>query len=172
MLFRSMRKYPFPIFEDLRMSHIPESVVWSPMTMNYPVLYVNECWRVYQQETLSESLQLDNSQLDKLDSANSQLPIEGSGQLTKQKLTVTNPVGSLLLNQTLLNVDIQYFKSSPLTFFKAAINYNRARWHVRDRISSAMRVQIRSQLSTGLGQLMCGLMLPVSYWLYRRDLST
>ena len=162
-----MRKYPFPIFADLRMSHIPESVVWSPMTMNYPVLYVNECWRVYQQET-----PLDNRQLDKLHLVSAQPPIEGSGQLTKQKLTVTNPVGSLLLNQTLLNVDIQYFKSSPLTFIKAAINYNRARWHVRDRISSATRVQLRSHLSTGLGQLMCGLMLPISYWLYRRDLST
>lgn len=167
-----MRKYPFPIFADLRMSHIPESVVWSPMTMNYPVLYVNECWRVYRQEIPSDHLQLGKLQSDKLYPVNAQPPIEGSGQLTKQKLTVTNPVGSLLLNQTLLNVDIQYFKSSPLTFFKAAINYNRARWHVRDRISPATRVQIRSQLSTSLGQLMCGLMLPISYWLYRRDLST
>ena len=167
-----MRKYPFPIFADLRISHIPESVVWSPMTMHYPVLYVNECWRIYQQEIPSDSRQLDNHQTDRLHSVSAQPPIEGSGQLTKQKLTVTNPVGSLLLNQTLLNVDIQYFKSSPLTFFKAAINYNRSRWHVRDRISSATRVQIRSQLSTSLGQLMCGLMLPISYWLYRRDLST
>ena len=167
-----MRKYPFPTFADLRMSHIPESVVWSPMTMHYPVLYVNECWRIYQQENPSNSLQLDNHQLNKIHSVSAQPPIEGSGQLTKQKLTVTNPVGSLLLNQTLLNVDIQYFKSSPLTFFKAAINYNRARWHVRDRISSATRVQIRSQLSTGLGHLMCGLMLPISYWFYRRDLGT
>ena len=162
-----MRQYPFPVFADLRMSHIPESVVWSPMTVRYPVLYVNECWRVYQQEPHPEKIQADQ-----LHSSAVQPPVEGSGQLTKQKLTVTNPVGSLLLNQTLLNVDIQYFKSSPLTFIKAAINYNRARWHVRDRISSATRVQLRSHLSTGLGQLMCGLMLPISYWLYRRDLST
>ena len=171
-----MRKYPFPVFNDLRMSHIPESVVWSPMTMRYPVLYVNECWRVYQQEIPPEKLhldqlQLDQLQLDKLQSSDVQPTIEGSRQLTKQNLTVTNPVGSLLLNQTLLNVDIQYFKSSPLTFFKAAINYNRARWHVRDRISSATRVQLRSQLTTVLGQFMCGLMLPISYWLYRHDLN-
>ncbi len=158
-----MRKYPFPVFADLRMSHIPESVVWSPMTIRYPVLYVNECWRVYQQEIPLDKFLLDKLQPRDIQASDIRPTIEGSGQLTKQKLTVTNPVGSLLLNQTLLNVDIQYFKSSPLTFVKAAINYNRARWHVRDRISSATRVQLRSQLTTGLGQLICGLMLPISY---------
>ena len=73
------------------MSNYPE--------MRYPVLYVNECWRVYQQEIPPDKLQLDKLQLNDV-----QPTIEGSGQLTKQKLTVRNPVESLLLNQTLLNI--------------------------------------------------------------------
>ncbi len=146
-----LRNYPFPAFPESKMTHVPEAVVWSPMTVAYPVLYVNECLRIYYQDPTPHTV--------------------GSEHLTKRKLAIVNPVGLLLMSQTSLNVEMGYFKSSPLTFIKAAINWNRARFHVRDRISAAIRTQLRSRISSRLGQLLCLLTLPVGYALYRRDLT-
>lgn len=158
-----LRKYPFPSFPDFKMAHVPESVVWSPMTVTYPVIYVNECLRIYYQDSAPKTAD--------------------SEHLTRQKLAIVNPVGLLLLSQTILNVEIPYFRTAPFTFIKAAINWNRSRFHVRDRSTSATRDQLRSpsqspsqslvqsRISTRLGKVLCGLMLPAGYVLYRRDLS-
>ncbi len=167
-----MRRYPFPRFEGMAMPHIPESVVWSPMTLDYPAWYVNESWRLYYQDYPASS------------SAPGRPP-DGAQQLTKRKLAIANPIGLALMSQTTLTYELQHFWRSPVTFLKAGLNDQRAQWHLRDRLSPEQYAQVQRQMQRQmqhalgerrfskrrvlLKQLILWSLSPLGYALYQRD---
>jgi glycosyltransferase involved in cell wall biosynthesis len=151
-----MRQYPFPEWENSRLPYLPESIVWSPMTVDYPAYYVNECWRVYHQEPEAKAIVSQPS---------------GAGQVTRRNLATQYPLASLLMNQTMLNVDIRQIRFSALTFLKAGMNYNRALWHVHNQLSFEQWREIQASVNTWIGKLLCWVMQPISYLMYRRDLT-
>jgi hypothetical protein len=161
-----MRQYPFPEWETVKLPYLPESMVWSPMTVAYPAYYVNECWRIYHQETSSSEISTQTS-------TQTIVPPQptGAGQVTRRNLAIQYPLASLLMNQTILNVDIRQFYAAPLTFLKAGMNYNRALRHVRDQLSFEQWCEVRSSVSTWLGRFLCLVTQPISYFMYRRDLQ-
>jgi glycosyltransferase involved in cell wall biosynthesis len=100
-----MKQFLFP--EDLegKARFVPEAIVWSRMTKQYPARYVNECLRIF----------YDDPNADRETTRNFS----------------SKAVGIKLLAKSILEVDIDYFWYEPLTFLKAAANYSRSSFHLR-----------------------------------------
>ena len=103
-----MREYPFPV-PPVRLSHIPEGIVWSRIGREYKTRYVNEPLRHYFATDASLSRNRDHTQ---------------------------NAYPGMLYSRVVLNEHLDYFRYAPLDFIRSAANYVRWSLHVR---GSALR---------------------------------
>ena len=122
-----MRQFLFPENTNRKVPFVPETVIWSSMTRQYPARYVNEALRIFY--------------------AN-----HGSDQVTKMRFT-RNPLGAQLWAKSILEIDIDYFWYSPLPFLKAAANYSRSSLHLRENFWKQL-VRLKSNLGRVLCVLM------------------
>ena len=149
-----LREFLFPDFETIRMTHIPESIVWIPMTQKYPVLYVNEWLRIYHHDPETD-------------------------QLSEANLMINNSIGIWLMNQTMLKLELDYL--APLSWIKLVINSHRAKFHIHRHQSENLKltnVQTKSEIKRelhfyesprNLSWLLKLLFLPLGYILYQAD---
>jgi glycosyltransferase involved in cell wall biosynthesis len=137
-----MRQFKFP--EDLALpqplTHLPESIVWAPMTAHYPARYVNEGLRVYHSDASAD-------------------------RLSNVNFLRHNPIGLSLVAQTGLDVEIDYFWFHPLAFLRLAANYSRCHCHLGTPLG-----QQHGRIQTLRGRILWGVMLPigVAAWLTDR----
>jgi glycosyltransferase involved in cell wall biosynthesis len=100
-----MKQFLFPENLGGGASSLPESIIWTKMTKQYPARYVNECLRIF----------YDNRQAER----------------ETTKAFSSKVTGMRIWTQSILEDDIDYFRFAPLTFLKAAANYSRASFHLR-----------------------------------------
>jgi glycosyltransferase involved in cell wall biosynthesis len=137
-----MRQFKFP--EDLALpqplTHLPESIVWAPMTAHYPARYINEGLRIYHSDASA----------DRPSDAN---------------FLRHHPIGLSLVAQTGLDVEIDYFWFHPLAFLKLAANYSRCHCHLGTPL-----IEQYGRIHSLRGRLLWGIMLPigVAAWLTDR----
>lgn len=129
-------EYPFPV-PPVRLSHIPEGIVWSRIGRKYKTRYVNEPLRQYYDSEESLSKSRDFSQ---------------------------NAYRRMFYSQVVLNEHLDYFIYAPLSFIRSAANY--VRWSLHLRKSTLRSVGMLQNVGA---RIMCVLLLPVSYILFRRD---
>jgi glycosyltransferase involved in cell wall biosynthesis len=108
-----LRKFPFPSVND---THVPESVVWSMIAGSYKTRYVNEVLHIY------------------WDSED-----DNAGQITKIKDPYRNAVGFAYWHGSVLNNEVAWLWTDPLSFLRSAIQYIRFSSHAGRTISKQHR---------------------------------
>lgn len=115
-----LREFPFPDVQGRRLE-MPESIVWTRLTRQYPARYVNDALRIYY--------------------------TNGADQITRARWAEKDTRGFFLSNQTTLNYDLDYFWYAPRTFIKAAANCSRAGLHcgypLRQQVNSLTSISAR-----------------------------
>jgi len=130
-----LMKFPFP--ESTETTHVPESNVWGQIARHYQTVYINEVLRVYHSS-------------------------EGADQLTKRSPAEASKA-MLLQHSHALNEELDFFRSSPLSFIRSAIHYTRSSLHQERSLAMQCR---------GLrpfARVLWGLGLPAGWYVYRRD---
>ena len=92
-----MRQFPFPV-PPMRLSHIPEGIVWSRIARKYKTRYVNDPLRLYYDTEASLSSNRDYSQIS---------------------------YRRVYYSRIILDEHLDYFFLAPLKFFRVAANYVR-----------------------------------------------
>ena len=92
-----MQQYPFPV-PTVRLSHVPEGIVWSRIARKYKTRYVNEPLRLYYDTEASVSRNGDSGQ---------------------------NAYRRMLYGRVILNEHLDYFPLAPLKFCRSAANFVR-----------------------------------------------
>jgi glycosyltransferase involved in cell wall biosynthesis len=135
-----MRQFKFPEALAFPQTHLPESIVWAPMTAHYPARYVNEGLRIYH--------------------------VDGEAdRLSQSNFVRTHPIGLSLVAQTGLDVEIDYFWFHPLAFLKLAANYSRSHCHLGTPFGAQY-----GRIQSLRGRVLWGVMLPIGIaaWLTDR----
>ena len=130
-----LMNFPFP--ESPETSHVPESIIWGQIARQYMTLYINEPLRIYHSS-------------------------QGANQLTKRSAAESSK--AMLLQHThALNAELDFFRSSPLSFIRSAVHYTRSSLHQKHSLAA----QFRGLQS--FARLLWALSLPVGWYVYRRD---
>ena len=101
-----MREYPFPE-PPVRISHIPEGVVWSRIGKRYKTRYINEpLLRVFDTE----------------------------GSLSRSRYFSKNAYQLMFYSRVILNEHLAFFRYAPLHIIRAAVNYIRFSRHLSETV--------------------------------------
>ena len=101
-----MLEFPFPV-PPVRLSYVPEGIVWSRIARKYKTRYVNEPLRGYFDTEISLSRSQDFKQ---------------------------NAYRRMFYRRVVLNEHLDFFRYAPLDFIRAAANYVRWSLHLRESI--------------------------------------
>lgn len=129
-----LRQYPFP---DQFKFYVPEGIVWKRIARRYKTRFVNEILRIYYDDQ----------------------PSLMRGQKFEQ-----GACGGRLEHLTVLNDEIDYFRYSPVDFYRSAVHYVRFSCHR----GVGIRQQIVDVRSTP-GRLLFTAALPVGFGVHARD---
>ena len=97
-----MREHPLPEIPGY-LGYIPEAIIWREIGRSYLTRFANESLRIYWQDQAV---------------SNAGAPIQARA------------AGGLLEAQALLNYDMRWFRSDPLTFLRKGAKYARCAFHV------------------------------------------
>jgi len=101
-----LREFPFPV-PPVRLSHIPEGVVWSRIGKKYQTRHINESlYRVYETE----------------------------GSLTRIRDLSQHAFQIVFYRRVVLNEHLDYFCYAPLDFVRAGANYLRWSLHLSESV--------------------------------------
>jgi glycosyltransferase involved in cell wall biosynthesis len=125
-------------YEQMKGSHVPESVFWNQIAVKYQTRFVNEALRIYQDDQESIMRNVDN-------------PSKSALGLHLQYLNV-------------LNQEMAWFRFDPLQLIRSAIHYSRFSFHLGNNIDQQI-----GDLQTFSGKVLCSLVLPLGYLVYRKD---
>lgn len=131
-----LREFPFP--ELPGQPFVSDDVVWNRIGKKYRTRFVNETLRIYH--------------------------IGSADSLSKQvKLAHARAPMLVMSNEEILNEDLEWLRSSPLTFLKYATNYVRYSFHCgRNPLAQSRRLQPRARALHALA-------LPLGAAFYLRD---
>jgi glycosyltransferase involved in cell wall biosynthesis len=122
---------------DTSRGTIPEGIIWLQIGMRYRMRFVNEVLRIYY--------------------------IEGPS-LSRGRSPELDAYGRHLFYVRTLNDHIGYLRVAPLQFFKAAVQFARASFHLGISVSSQS-----SELQSSPARVLWALSLPVAWLLWKRD---
>jgi len=134
-----LREFPFP--DDFHNKYYPEGQVWNRIAEKYDAIFINEPLRIYYE---------DNSSL-----------MRGGSTIKKIK---RNSITARNENLELINKRLNYFRYSPIAFFKRMSNYIRFSFHSGFGMASQF-----SELSGFLARTLWIFSLPSGAFTYLKD---
>lgn len=126
--------FPFP--EPAGLKSLPEGIVWAKIARRYKTLYVNKPVRIYHQDS--------------------------GNQITRRSFRSVAP-GLLLEYRAVLTDHIGYFLNRPSFFYRSAVHYGRAAFHLQLPL-----FRQTPGFSPG-GRLLWLFALPLAWLVYLRD---
>lgn len=136
-----LKIYPFPFIQNSKF--IPEGIVWSAIAKKYKTRYINELLRIYYRNENTNSQQ----------------------RLTNTEEPGKHAISLAYWHNSILNNDMAWFLYNPAAFLKSSIHYFRFAFHQKLSIINAI-----DKLNVPAVKLLCVLLLPVSWYVYRMDL--
>lgn len=133
-----LRRFPFP---DPALGHVPEGLVWRAIAREFKTRFVNEALRIY---WIAEDSQTE--------------------QLTRTDSYAKAAPGDLLWCQSVLNEDLDWFRSAPLTFLREAAYLSRFSFHAGQTLRQQM-----NGLTNPFARLLWVAMIPFGFLAYEID---